>query len=293
MVLGPLALQLGREERLTLREALGHARRHLVSYVVAPLFPLCAVAVFWLVNGFLGLMMRADAGLLAAGIMWPLVLLGGFLVTLLLAGLLISWPLMWVALSAEENSDAFDALSRSYSYALGRPLHYLGYAALAVAYGLLGWLVVSVFCEAVVRVSEQAVGWAVGGERLAEIQLVASGRGGSPTALMWAGGGLIGLFNGLVRALAMAFAYSFFWHAVSAIYLLLRRHVDETEFDEVFLEDEQRRYGLPELTRDAAGVPGVAETTVDGAADEPPPAGQSTATQPPSDAEESGRSLDH
>jgi hypothetical protein len=77
-----------------------------------------------------------------------------------------------------------------------------------------------------------------------------------------AGGWLIGSFESLVRTIATAFGYSFFWCQVAAIYLLLRRDVDQTEFDEVFVEREDRRYELPELqpmvamTGAGSGTPG-------------------------------------
>ena len=49
---------------------------------------------------------------------------------------------------------------------------------------------------------------------------------------------LIGLAIAFVRMLASAYAYSFFWCAVAGIYLLLRRDADNTEMDDVYLDDE-------------------------------------------------------
>ena len=39
------------------------------------------------------------------------------------------------------------------------------------------------------------------------------------------------------RTIAIGFRHSFFWCAAAGIYLLLRRDCDETELDEVYLED--------------------------------------------------------
>ena len=58
---------------------------------------------------------------------------------------------------------------------------------------------------------------------------------------------------------AVAFFFSFFWVAATAVYYLMRRHVDGTEIDEVQIEDEEGPFGLPPLQTDAAGVPGVPE----------------------------------
>src|SRR5262249_41673432 len=38
--------------------------------------------------------------------------------------------------------------------------------------------------------------------------------------------------------LVVGFGYSFFWSASTIVYLLMRRHVDDTEMDEVQMEDE-------------------------------------------------------
>ncbi len=54
---------------------------------------------------------------------------------------------------------------------------------------------------------------------------------------------------GLVRSIAAGFGYSLFWCLAAAVYLLLRRDVDETELDEVFVESETQRYQLPTAER--------------------------------------------
>ncbi|HUY88928.1 MAG TPA: hypothetical protein VMV10_09360, partial [Pirellulales bacterium] len=79
---------------------------------------------------------------------------------------------------------------------------------------------------------------------------------------------LIGFWEGCVRLVALGFAYSYFWTASTAIYLLLRRDDDGTEIDDIRFDSPTPAYGLPPLETDAAGVPTVA-------AEEPgePPAG--------------------
>ncbi len=53
----------------------------------------------------------------------------------------------------------------------------------------------------------------------------------------------------------MAYAAGFFWSSASAIYLLLRQGVDQTEMDEVFLEEPEQEPPLPDL--DAALTAGA------------------------------------
>jgi hypothetical protein len=78
----------------------------------------------------------------------------------------------------------------------------------------------------------------------------------------------LNLYAGLVRSVATGFGYSLFWCLAAAIYLLLRRDVDQTEFDEVFVEQEDLAYELPPLPADPAGVPGVPEKKTVGQAGE-------------------------
>ena len=77
--------------------------------------------------------------------------------------------------------------------------------------------------------------------------------------LTW-GATLIGLVTSTFQSLLTAYGYGFFWVAAAGIYLLLRLDVDQTEFDDVFMDDdEDMMYGLPTIAQDDAGVPGVTD----------------------------------
>ena len=71
------------------------------------------------------------------------------------------------------------------------------------------------------------------------------------------GRSLMGVSEGLVTLIASAYAYSFFWCASAAVYLLLRKSVDQTEFDEVFIDDAQSSFDLPPLRDDDSVVPTI------------------------------------
>ncbi len=53
------------------------------------------------------------------------------------------------------------------------------------------------------------------------------------------GAGMVSFWLILVFLLVIGFSYSYFWTASTMIYLLMRKKVDETELDEVYVEDEQ------------------------------------------------------
>lgn len=240
------AMKLGREERIGIGEATRFAARKLGSYFASPMFPLVGVVLLGLPILGLGFLMRMDWGVLVAGILWLVALLGGLLITILLIGLLFGWPLMWGTISSERDGDAFEAFSRSYSYTFQRPLHYLFYAFLATTFGALGWLLVFHFSEAVIWLTQLAAAMGAGGERWADLERMADYSAGASGVISY-GTSLLNLGFGLVRSVATGFGYSFFWCLVTAVYLLLRRDVDQTEFDEVFVEDEDTRYELPNL----------------------------------------------
>jgi hypothetical protein len=250
-------VRLGRDERVGLRESLVFSGRKLPSLLAAPLLPLIAVFGLGVPLAILGLLMRTNFGVAVAGLLWLPVGLIAFSMTLFAVGVLFGWPLMWSAISAE-GSDAFDAISRSYAYTYQRPLQYLAYAAGALVLGFLGWLIVGLFCQAVVQFALLAVGTGTGDARLEALRLAIAEGGSAESKLLWLGSSLIGFFNRCFLGVQVAYAYSFMWTAAAAIYLLLRHDADQTEMDDVYLEEyENVGYGLPPLTVDEAGVPGV------------------------------------
>jgi hypothetical protein len=191
---------------------------------------------------------------------------------------------MWVTISAE-GSDAFEGISRAYAYTFQRPLHYLFYAAVASAFGLVCFAFVYLFTEGVIQMTYWAVSWGANlldifstdsGEptRIQQIMLAEAyfqphgdpyvvldpdGKSQTMPLSLKIGAWLIYAVNGLVRALAVAFTYSFFWCSMSAIYLLLRRDVDQTEFDEVWIEEDEELGTMPAVTTDESGVPQLAD----------------------------------
>jgi hypothetical protein len=261
------AVSLAADEQVGLAMALRFAWRKWPSYVAGPLLLVGVLLLIGLLVLILGWMMRADVLLFLGAFLWPLVLLAGAAMTLLLIGALFGWPLMWGTISTE-GTDSFDGLSRSYAY-IQRPLHYLFYAAVAGFIGWLGWLLVREFASSVVWMGYWAAGWGSGVERLNSIRGV---EGSVPlTGVAWFGAKVIHFFVGCVKLLAVGYLFSYFWSASAAIYLQLRRDVDTTETDEVFLDADATEPSpeLPAITTDQAGAPVVARNTTE-TANEPP-----------------------
>jgi hypothetical protein len=194
--------------------------------------------------GFVGLFLRLSLGLgaVVAGLVWVLVMLASLAAMWLLGGLLFGWPLMWPAISAEQEGDAFEAFSRSYSYVYGKPLHYFLYVMVAAMFGALSWAVVTVAGELVQEFGFWALAWGSGREAAALVREQAldfaqGEEGWLRSGVGWkVGTGLIGILLIVLHAVVTAFRFTYFFAAASGIYLLLRLDVDEKELDEVYVE---------------------------------------------------------
>ena len=241
-----------------------YACRKWPAYFAAPLLPVGGVLLAAIPVAVLGIDHaghRRAAGWadsLAVGAA------GRLLMALLLLGLLFGWPLMWATISAE-GTDSFDALSRSYAYTFQRPLHYLFYAVVAGLIGWLGWLLVENFAAGVVWMGYWAAGWGCGSEQLESACSVAAKAREAVRRRadrFWAG---------CVKLLAVGYLFSYFWTAATAIYFLLRRDVDATEMDEVFLDADagEEAAGLPTILADRAGAPVAGDEAEDVVEDSP------------------------
>lgn len=261
-------LQLGGKEPPSLAEALRFVTQKYVHYLAAPLVPLFFVAgivVVTMIFGFIHLI--PYLGDLINGVLWPIPLLLGFAQALLLVGL-VGYPLMFATISAE-GTDTFDALSRSYNYVYQSPWHYICYSLVALAYGMVVVFFVGFMGSFVVYLSKWAISQTPGteafvGRRIDHLFMNA------PTTFGWqdllvdrpelksnatpevraaylaeyVGAGnylsawMVGLWTTLVLLFVVGYGYSYFFCASTVVYLLMRAHVDDTELDEVFVEDD-------------------------------------------------------
>ncbi len=246
------AVQLAADEKLGWSSMATYVLARWRSYIGAPLFPLLGVLLVTIPILILGLLLRSGATTWIAGLVWILPLAGGLLAAILLLGLLFGWPLMWATISSE-GTDSFDALSRSYAYVFQRPLQYLFYIMVAAVLGALGWLLVMNFAAGVIHLTYWSASWGAGN---AAVEETMSAGGGASIVHFW---------TSCVKILAVGYLYSYFWTASTAIYFVLRRDVDATEMDEVFLDEDaaESSFGLPPIGTDEQGAPVVEDTAVE------------------------------
>ncbi len=218
-------------------ETFRFAGRRWPWYFLAPLYPLIGLLILVLLHVPLGWIMRLDVGVLLAGIVWIFVLLAGIAAAWLLIGLLLGWPLMWGALSAEREGDPFDAFSRSFSYVYGRPLHYLFYVVVAALLGALGFAAAKAFIDVVYEFGFWAVSWGAGGDRVETVRELMDAR--PPSQPLAAGLLLLSFWRSVALTFLQGYMFAYFWCAAANVYLLLRQDVDEKEMDEVYLPEEE------------------------------------------------------
>ncbi len=251
--------------------------RSFIAAQLLPFGFLLFLTIFLVIFGFFEILIPGVGDILIAGLGLPLVLILGLVMAVVLVGL-TGWPLMYATISTE-GSDSFDAVSRSYSYVYQAPWHYLWYGFVALVYGaalvffvgLMGSLLVylakwgmsipSAFLwqqrepSYLFRWAPTSYGWRdllLHGSQYVTTQPVLLNNGHVVTGYVFQdsylnslwfyndiGSAMVTFWLCLLFLMIIGFGYSYFWSASSIIYLLMRRRVDDTEMDEVHLEEEE------------------------------------------------------
>jgi len=262
-------LQCGTDERLPLGDAARFAARKWTAVIGAPVASLLAIVAIGLPVYAISWLIRFDIGVLLMAAAWLFIVAIALLMCVLAIGLVFAWPLMWSAIAAED-SDLFDAISRSYAYTYQRPIHYLFYASMAAALGLFGWLMAWFVSEVVIDLAFWTVQVGGGAERtellrsLAESTPLTESTADAESGMFSNGGRLIGAINSILRTIAGAFSYSFFWSAAAGIYLMLRYDTDETLFDDIVVNDSGPDTGLEDDTAAQEHPPATASENSSG-----------------------------
>jgi hypothetical protein len=301
------AVQFAGRERITLSQAFRFVGTRYLSYLCSPLVPIGVIILIVIALAIYGLvaMIPILGDVVLYGLFFPVILLGGIAMAVLLVGL-VGYPLMYTTVSAE-GSDTFDALSRAYNYVFQAPWSYLWYSIVAILYGAAVILFVVFMGSLMIYLAKWGVSqapWSEASGRKPDFLFIWAPESfgwrellleGSPLAINeevvrdpatgreyvtylpenadartryvddyrawnWIGASLVTFWLIVIFMLVIGFSYSYFWSAATMIYLLMRRKVDETDLDEVYVEEEQ-----PE-------IPSIPPTT--GAMPSPQPAPQ-------------------
>ncbi len=248
-------IRIGRGERIGLKEAMADVRKKYISYVMSPLFVLVSCFVLSLPIVLISLLLNFDIGVILASILWIVVLVAGIGVTVLLTGFFFGWPLMWPTISAEEAGDVYEATSRTFAYTFQAPLQYLFYTLVSIAI----WVPSVMLVQNFTAVAEQVVfsGMSIASDEAAILQDYIDGETtlDNQSSSFQIGASIMYGLHWFGHLMADAFCVGFFFASFSGVYLLLRRFVDHTPLDEVFVIDDKTKYGLDDLIKESSDQP--------------------------------------
>ena len=245
-------IRIGRGEKIGLKEAMADVRKKYISYVMSPVFVLVSCFVLSLPVVLISLLLNFDIGVLLASVLWIVAIVASVGVAVLLTGFFFGWPLMWPTISAEEDGDVYEATSRTFAYTFQAPIQYLFYVSISLAI----WVPSVILVQNFTSLAEQVVfsGMNVAADEGQLIQDYLTGKvsldGQSQIFIM--GANIISGLHWFAHLMADAFCVGFFFASFSGIYLLLRRFVDHTPLDEVFVIDDRTKYGLEDLIQQSA-----------------------------------------
>lgn len=184
----------------------------------------------------------------------PLALISGFIIAMILVGAGLGWPLFYPVI-AVESTDFFDATSRSMSYVLARPAHYLFYQVIAFLFGLISTAIVVFIGYLMVKVTLWTAGlfFSVGYDydRLSRMLDILFGTSAASPSIgdLFTGNIpwseslatiILGFWLYLVIGLIASYVVSYFFSSQTLIYILMRKVYDGIDVDEIYEEPEEK-----------------------------------------------------
>ncbi len=264
------ALDFSREQKISLGESLRFARSRFMSFFSTPLLPvvlfLLGGLVLW-IGGLIGAI--PWFGEIFVGLTFIVSIIVGLGLAFVAIWGVAGFPLMFPSVAAEDH-DAMDAASPICSYVFFRPWRLTFYTLISVIYGGI----CLVFVKTLVMIALWSVGNFLGGSMNYGM---ASAKDASDKDIkveskldaMWQapkftadtpfygsfddiqlrgasafGRWLIRLWIALLWAGVAAFVVSFFYCASTAIYFLLRRDHDDTDIEEVFVDETENELAV-------------------------------------------------
>lgn len=241
------ALQFARDEQISTRQALDFSRSKFWHFALGPLIPVFVVLVAGLLITLAGWITSLDAvGSLLGVVLFALALLAGLLIAMVFVGTVAGFSLMWPSLAAE-GLDCFDSIGRGTSYVYQRAERTVLYAILAFFYGALVWLFVRIFVFILLYATHGF--FSAGFPELEQIwdaptidnfyscSAEPAALADSPV-LAYVTKPLIALWVNLFVFSVYGYLVSYYFSSSTVIYFLLRRHVDDTELDDVYVAEE-------------------------------------------------------
>ena len=238
------ALQFAGAERPGLRQAIRFGLRKFTALFTAPLTPMLAIIIVGATIVLLGALGNIPfAGELAVGLLLPVAFAVAVLIAIVAIGLVGGFSLMFPTI-AYEDSDCFDAMSRSFSYIYNKPWRMGFYMTIAFVYGAICYTFVRFFSFLVLWTTHTSLqlGFAQENAKLQAIwpePTLGDFFGASvATTTNWStsvSSAFIYFWVLLVVGSVVAFVISFYFSASTIIYALMRNRVDLIALEDVYV----------------------------------------------------------
>ena len=261
------SLDYARGESVQLADALKFARKKFWSYFWSPLVPVIGVIFFALCNVVGGLIGRIPVfGEIVVALGFPFALISGFLIVFIGVVGALGLCLMFPTISTE-GSDAFDAMSRAYSYVISRPKQFLLYCIINTSYGVICLAVVALAAWIMIKLGFCTVGLGMG-QKFSAVQSFilqkcniaclgfCTAHSAEPkTALVcldrWSLkflAGMLIIYVVLIKLAVWTFLTTYWLSAKTVIYFLLRKEIDSTDITDVYTEEIAQEEKKTEIT---------------------------------------------
>jgi hypothetical protein len=213
-------------------------RRRWLSFTLSLLSPLVIIlsllASVWLI----GLLAKlGSVGVAISSILMIPALLLLFPITRLVLNWVLGMPLLFSAVATEKNADGFEGFSRGFAYISQAPVPMLILVLIAHGISLVGE---SILFYGIATAWSYIAGtyiWGAGSGLASTIGLT-----NVEQMPLWMIAG-----NNAAFYISRAFCFSYFFTASTAIYLAMRQTVDQTDIDQVDLQENVSAQELPEI----------------------------------------------
>ena len=255
------ALQFARDERPGFIESLRFSMRNFKYFFISAFAP-AGVLIFFSISVFIfGILFNIPfAGNLILGICAAFLVLVGLMSAIVILGTISGGHLMFPVI-AYENSDNYEAVSRAFSYICIRPWRMAGYAIAASVYGAICYLFVRFLVFLSLDIGRKIVAFSIWTDS-------AKTDGLSKIEVMWPRPEFFNLLGNSLEAsrnftesvaalliylailiaagVVLSFLISFYFSASTVIYALMRKHIDHTPLDDIYVRIEQLQQEQPE-----------------------------------------------
>jgi hypothetical protein len=261
------ALQFAKDEKPGVVESLRFSARRFTDFFTAPLW---AAGVILLIGGVIFLMglpgnIPFGVGPVAVGILSPIAMLLGVVMTLFIIGLIAGGSLMLPAV-AYEGSDGMDAMGRAFGYVYMKPWRMGFYTLVAALYGAACYMFIRVFAYILIIGTRAFMAAGIfnaqtfDGRAPRTIDVIWPAPTFDDLLGFWSasmdpaekiGAFLIRIPNLFIIGLIVAFVVCFFFSSSTIIYALMRKRIDGEGFGRIFTQAELLQIGDDQTQADS------------------------------------------